>query len=512
MAVKHVFEIEYFFESNHLYEEMSVPEFEALIEPLVEKAAEVAESALAKTTGGKAELNGILLAGGTSQVPLVRELLEQRLECSAMIASKDLMWLIAKGAANHHRDLMTRPKESTKLRLGSDLMLETFTHGRLTETVLVPAHQVLPHAFSRTFPVNSHNSSLTVQLLTVSGTEESGLLRLARREINLAGMTLSEINVKVTVDKNKSIHLAVTDPKSGVPLENVEVQGDFLSTPEEIRAARSQYGFKDVATFAEPGNQRYAIGIDLGTTTCEAYVWDLQEKKGERGIEEPQLSQVLVRENGTVTVDNGNHNTAMEGYFSNFKVDIGADSESEKYTAHGKRWPPEILSAHLLATIWRQLQAKYGSALTEAVVTVPSDFSEDQMALVQNAARIAGIKDPILLSEPVAAYLAYADAYPMNRKAGQTFLVFDFGGGTTDVCVIETKASDQVDICATDGNNRIGGKDLTNAIAYMIIEQFTAKKGLALKKADRERLRKDIFKEADKAKVELSMALVTGGV
>ena len=154
-------------------------------------------------------------------------------------------------------------------------------------------------------------------------------------------------------------------------------------------------------------------------------------------------------------------------------------------------------------------QATYGAKtpLSEAVITVPSDFSEDQMALVQNAARIAGIERPVLLTEPVSAFLAYADAYPAIRKLGQTFLVFDFGGGTTDVGIIETKAANQVNTLASSGNNSIGGKDLTFQTATTIVEHFIENNGLALKKPDRERLCSRLFRMADGAKVSLSMEL-----
>ena len=512
MSVKHSFEVEYFHETYDLDEELTVPQFEAIVEPLVEKAAAVADAALSKAGVDKSDLNGVLLAGGTSQVPLVKDMLEQRFDCRAMIAAKDLMWLIAKGAAIHHRDLMAHPGEATKLILGSDLYLETYTHGRPGETLLVPSHQTLPHSSTQEFPVNPHSQCVTVQLLTESGTHGEELLRLERREINVAGRALSRIGVKVTIDRNKSIKISVSDPKTKVPLDNVEIEGEGLSTPEEIKAARAEFGLPSITKSPTRESQRYAVGIDLGTTTCEAIVWDLEGQEFHRGIDEPLLSQVLVRDSGAISVDNGEYNTAMEGYFSNFKVDIGLGTGAQKYTAHGKHWPPEILSAHLLATIWQQLQTRFGAkaVLTEAVITVPSDFSEDQTALVLNAAKVAGIESPTLLSEPVAAFLAYADYYPDIKKADKKFLIFDFGGGTTDVCVIETKPAAQPSTLASNGNNAIGGKDITNQIADTIVERFIAKNDLALKKPDCEHLRKVLFKKADKAKIELSMVLVGG--
>lgn len=510
----YAFNVDYFYETFDLEEELSVPEFEALIEPVIARAIAVVDGALGKTDCDKSDLDSILLAGGTSQIPLVKDTLEERFGCITRIVPRDLMWLIAKGAAIHHRDLMTRPQEATRLILGADLSLETYTQGRILPTILVPYHQVLPHTFVREFPVNAHASSVTIQLLSESGTSQQEPLALERRIINIQGLQVSRISVKVEIDRNRTIRLSVVNPKTGLPLDNVEIKGDLLSTSEEIKAARKEFGFQEMPSGRNSGNQRYAVGIDLGTTTCEVIVCDLEKNVFARGITEPQLSQVLIRENGRISVDNGEYNTSMEGYFSNFKVDIGTNVDRKKYAAHNRHWPPEILSAHLLATIWKQLHEQFGrnAPLTEAVITVPSDFSEDQTALVLNAARIAGIDNPVLLAEPVAAFLAYADTYPSIKSQGKRFVIFDFGGGTTDVCVVEAGASERIETLATSGNNTIGGKDLTQLIASAIVDRFALTNSLSLSVEERERLGRSLFKKADDAKVRLSLALMTGDV
>jgi molecular chaperone DnaK (HSP70) len=509
---KYAFSLPYFYETVDLDDELTVPQYEAVIAPAVASAVEVAESAICKAGIGKDDLSGILLAGGSSQIPLVRDVLAERFACKTRIAAKDLMWLIAKGAAIHHRDLMTRPREATRLILGADLYLETFSDGRLTPTLLVPSHQTLPHQFTREFPISRHTSSLTIQLLTETGTRKQRQSRLNRRVISVASLGLTKITVKVTIDRNKTIKLAVINPKTNLLLDNVEIRGDVLSTPDEILAARSQYGLTNVVHRPATGNQRHCIGIDLGTTTCEVVVWNQEQRTFERGIPDPQLSQVLVRDSGLISVDDGEYNPSMEGYFSNFKVDIGREFDIDRYTAHGKVWPPDILSAHLLATIWRRVQERFGASdpIAEAVVTVPSDFSEDQSARVLNAARMAGIDVPILLPEPIAAFLTYADTYPAVSEAGQLFLIFDFGGGTTDVCVIETRSDGSVGILATYGNNAVGGKDLTYLIASRIVQRFIEANELEICEKERERLCRTLFSKADKAKVALSMALMTG--
>lgn len=511
--MKHSVEIPYFYGEHDLNDEWTVPEFEGLIRPLVDRALTVAENALAKAGTTADELNGILLAGGTSQIPLVKDLIEQRFGLSPKIVPRELMWLVAKGAAIYHKDLMTRPTDSVKLKLGADLILETFTQGRIQQSVLVQGFQSLPHSFSRVFPVNREMPFLTVQLLSETSSAQDGSIPLARREISTDGLSLSQVLVKVEIDHNKTIKLSVHDPRSGLALDRVSIEGDLLGTPEQIRAVRETYSIKVSAPKASTARrQSCAIGIDLGTTTCEAVIWDTEDRVYQHGLEEPLLSQVLVRPDGRITVDNGDHSAKNEGFFNNFKVDIGQENSSRPYVAFGKRWPPEVLSAHLLATIWAQLQVKYGQVapLMEAVITVPSDFNPDQSAYVRNAAQIAGIENPILLAEPVAAFLAYAEDFDAVARPDQTFLIFDFGGGTTDVCVVGTKTFKRVEILGSDGNNNIGGKDITEDLASAILDRFVEKQQVLLKKTEREKLGRLLLPVADKAKVALSSALGEG--
>jgi molecular chaperone DnaK (HSP70) len=508
------FRVKYLYGDHDLDDELTVPDFEALIKPSIETAIQVAEAALVKAKLDASDLTAILLAGGTSQIPLVKDMLQGRFDLVPQIIPNDLMWLIARGAAIYHRDLMTRPGEASKQILGADLYLQTYGQGRLTDTLLVPSHQTLPYEFINDFVVNPLNGTLVIQLLTETGSREQSKVLLEKRLVNVEGLGLSKISVKVSIDRNKSIKLGVLNPKTGLPLANVEIKGELLSTSEELIAARKQYGFKELFSAPSSGRQNHAIGIDLGTTTCEVIVWGLQKQEFWKGIAEPQISQVLIRDSGVVSVDNGEYGSTTHGYFSNFKVDIGTKFDASKYTANNQLWPPEILSAHLLATIWKQVRDQLGESahVSEAVITVPSDFSEDQVALVQNAAKIAGITTPILLPEPVAAFLAYADRYAPLSDPGQRFLIFDFGGGTTDVCVVETGQQDAINILSTSGNNAVGGKDLTNKISDSIISRFVVLNKLKPTKIELEKLRRRLFPKAELAKVELSKALIMGEV
>src|SRR5437867_38680 len=152
--MRHPIEIPWFHGEWDLYYDLTVPEFESIVQPLIEQAIGVAEHALEKAGIASHELNGVLLAGGTSNVPLVRDLLENRFGQATMIAPRELMWLIARGAAAHHKNLMTRPYQAVDPRLGADLFLETFDRGRIEPILLVPASQKIPCTYSRAFDIN----------------------------------------------------------------------------------------------------------------------------------------------------------------------------------------------------------------------------------------------------------------------------------------------------------------------------------------------------------------------
>lgn len=508
-------EVEYFYKEYALIDALSIPEFEDIISPLVERAVDVAGRALQKAEMDASELNRILLAGGTSQLPLVSDLLARRFGRPTSIVPRDLMWLIAKGAAVHHRNLMTRPREAIEPRLGADLFLETFDRGRLEPVLLIPSHQKIPCTYDRRFAINPQAPYLTVQLLSESGTNGRSLTPLERREITVSGRAVKEIEVKVQVDQSRLIHLSVYNPKTGVALDDsIEIRGDTLLTSDQIRLARQDYGFTEPNGIGSATKQQsVAIGIDLGTTTCEAVVWNPAKESFENGIESELHSKVFVESDPLrITVGTMEKNPGDEGYFENFKADIGTQpGQDSRYIAFDKHWPPEILSAHLLSSVWHELQLKYGTknTLNEAVITVPSDFTEDQSALVSNAARIAGIQTPILLTEPVSAFLAYVAEFPELASADSNYLVFDFGGGTTDVCIIRTRRSELPEIVASSGDNRIGGKDVTSLLAGNLVERFEKKNGLTLLPEDRDSVNKRALKRAERAKVEISNMLLS---
>jgi len=167
-----------------------------------------------------------------------------------------------------------------------------------------------------------------------------------------------------------------------------------------------------------------------------------------------------------------------------------------------KDYRPEEISAIILQKIKADAEAKLGEPVTEAVITVPAYFNDTQRQATKDAGKIAGLEVKRIINEPTAAALAYG----FNKKKDEQIVVFDFGGGTFDVSVLEV-ADDVVEVKSTDGNAHMGGKDIDQEIIKWIISEFKKDTGkdisndpLALQRLD---------ESAEKAKIELSTSSET---
>ncbi len=259
-----------------------------------------------------------------------------------------------------------------------------------------------------------------------------------------------------------------------------------------------------------------AIGIDLGTSNSAAAVMEggrptiipsaegagvasgkafpsfvAFTKDGQRLIGEPARRQAPMNSEGTIYAA---------------KRKIGTDF---KYKVTGKEFTPQQISAFILQKIKADSEKFLGDTVQEAVITVPAYFNDNQRQATKDAGEIAGLKVLRIINEPTAACLAYG-----LDKVGkeQKIMVFDFGGGTLDVTILEMgwdaehKAS-TFEVLSTNGDNQLGGTDMDNFIIDYICEQFKRESGIDLKN-DRvafQRLRE----AAEKAKVELSSTIST---
>ncbi|MBX2866863.1 molecular chaperone DnaK [Candidatus Kaiserbacteria bacterium] len=158
---------------------------------------------------------------------------------------------------------------------------------------------------------------------------------------------------------------------------------------------------------------------------------------------------------------------------------------------------PEEVSAMILSKIKADAEAKIGEKITEAVITVPAYFNDAQRKATQDAGKIAGLEVKRIINEPTAAALAYG----FNKKKDEQIVVFDFGGGTFDVTVLEV-GDDVIEVKATDGDAHMGGRDIDQQIVRFLIEEFKKSEGIDLAQ-DKLALQR-LDEAAEKAKLELS--------
>ncbi|MCA9359443.1 molecular chaperone DnaK [Candidatus Nomurabacteria bacterium] len=166
-------------------------------------------------------------------------------------------------------------------------------------------------------------------------------------------------------------------------------------------------------------------------------------------------------------------------------------------TMDGKDYRPEEASAMILTKLKNDAEAKLGEKITEAVITVPAYFNDAQRKATQDAGKIAGLDVKRIINEPTAAALAYG----FNKKKDEKIVVYDFGGGTFDVTVLEV-GDDVVEVQSTDGDAHMGGRDIDQGIVKFLIDEFKKSNGVDLAK-DKLALQR-LDEAAEKAKLELS--------
>ncbi len=181
---------------------------------------------------------------------------------------------------------------------------------------------------------------------------------------------------------------------------------------------------------------------------------------------------------------------------SPFKIQAGKDGGVEVNI--GDKWMrPEEVSAMILSKIKADVEAKLGEKITEAIITVPAYFNDSQRKATKDAGLIAGLDVKRIINEPTAAALAYG----FNTKKDEKVVVFDFGGGTFDVSVLEV-SNDVIEVKSTDGDSHMGGRDIDQKIITWLAEEFKKKTGIDIGKDPLAIQRLD--EAAEKAKIELS--------
>lgn len=167
-----------------------------------------------------------------------------------------------------------------------------------------------------------------------------------------------------------------------------------------------------------------------------------------------------------------------------------------------KQYRPEEISAMILQKLKTDAEARLGEKITEAIITVPAYFNDSQRKATKDAGQIAGLNVKRIINEPTAAALAYG----FDKKKNEKIVVFDFGGGTFDISVLEV-GDDVVEVKATDGDSHLGGRDIDQKIVGWLADEFKKESGIDLRKDPLALQRLD--ESAEKAKIELSSAVET---
>ncbi|MCD8104520.1 MAG: molecular chaperone DnaK [Lachnospiraceae bacterium] len=246
------------------------------------------------------------------------------------------------------------------------------------------------------------------------------------------------------------------------------------------------------------------IGIDLGTTnSCVAVMEGGKPvvitntegarttpsivaftKSGERLVGEPAKRQAVTNADHTV---------------SSIKRHMGSDY---RVSIDGKKYSPQEISAMILQKLKADAENYLGEKVTEAVITVPAYFNDAQRQATKDAGKIAGLDVKRIINEPTAAALAYG----LDNENEQKIMVYDLGGGTFDVSIIEI-GEGVIEVLATNGNNRLGGDDFDKKIVDYMIADFKSKEGIDLS-GDKMALQR-LKEAAEKAKKELSSSTTT---
>ncbi len=246
------------------------------------------------------------------------------------------------------------------------------------------------------------------------------------------------------------------------------------------------------------------IGIDLGTTNSCVAVLEGGEPKVIANAEGNRTTPSVVAFKGEEElvgeVAKRQAVTNVKNTISSIKRKMGT---SEKVEAGGKKWTPEEISAKILGKLKKDAESYLGEKVTKAVITVPAYFNDAERQATKNAGKIAGLEVERIINEPTAAALAYGLD---KQETLQTILVYDLGGGTFDVSILEL-GDGVFEVKATSGNNRLGGDDFDARVTDYLVSEFKKEHGIDLSKDTMAMQR--IKDAAEKAKKDLSSMTTT---
>ncbi|HEV2293026.1 MAG TPA: molecular chaperone DnaK, partial [Tepidisphaeraceae bacterium] len=272
------------------------------------------------------------------------------------------------------------------------------------------------------------------------------------------------------------------------------------------------------------------IGIDLGTTNSVVAIMEGDQpkvlinaqgsritpsvvaftEKGERLVGQTAKHQQVTNPKNTVFsikrfMGRRHNEVAQEEKMVPYEI-VGGPDEFVKVRVRGKEYTPEEISAFILQDLKKTAEDYLGEKVTDAVITVPAYFNDAQRQATKNAGEIAGLKVLRVLPEPTAAALAYG----LDKKKDEKILVYDLGGGTFDVSVLDASHQSEggvLEVLSINGNTHLGGDDFDEELINYLAEEFRKQEGIDLRK-DPMALQR-LKEAAEKAKIELSGAMET---
>jgi molecular chaperone DnaK len=247
-----------------------------------------------------------------------------------------------------------------------------------------------------------------------------------------------------------------------------------------------------------------AVGIDLGTTNSAVSVLEAGEPVVVPNAEGSRITPSVVgfTKNGEILVGEVAKRQAItnpDRTVRSVKREMGRDWSTE---IDGKKWTPQEVSAQILGKLKRDAESYLGDSVTQAVITVPAYFDDAQRQATKESGQIAGLEVLRIINEPTAAALAYG----LEKDTDQTILVFDLGGGTFDVSLLEI-GDGVFEVKATHGDTQLGGDDWDQRVIDWMVTEFKNSHGVDLSK-DRMALQR-LKEAAEKAKIELSQVAET---
>lgn len=269
------------------------------------------------------------------------------------------------------------------------------------------------------------------------------------------------------------------------------------------------------------------LGIDLGTTNSAMAVMEGGQpkilensegnrttpsiiavtKKGERLVGVSAKRQAVTNPANTLfsikrLIGRKWEDEEVQRDLKSFPFEIKKSGAGVKIVMDGKEYSPQEISAMVLQKLKADAEAKLGEKITEAVITVPAYFDDSQRQATKDAGEIAGLTVKRIINEPTAAALAYG----FEKKKGQQIAVYDLGGGTFDISILDV-SEDTVEVKSTNGDTHLGGDDFDQVLMNWILDEFKKQEGIDLSK-DQTALQR-VKESAEKAKIELSTQMET---